>query len=75
MISKKTKVGRKIKYTRREQFTSCHNILEDIYNRHKDKRKLLSKQELDRIDVYLLTSKYTPKPKGMMVRTNVLRGR
>ena len=51
MISKKTKVGRKIKYTRREQFNSCHNILEDIYNRHKDKRTLLSKQELDRIDV------------------------
>tara|TARA_R100000152_G_C6780463_1_gene213237 strand:- start:3027 stop:3251 length:225 start_codon:yes stop_codon:yes gene_type:complete len=59
---------RKIKYNRTEQLKVAHKNIQDIYDRHKDKRKVLSKEELNSLELYLKTSKNTSNPLGRMLR-------
>ena len=51
-------------YTRREQLINAHNILKKIFERHSDKRKVISKEELESIDAYLKTSRFVPNLDG-----------
>lgn len=77
MKPKKRREGKPsiIRYSRIEQLRVAHKIISEIHGRHKDKRKLLSKKELDELLVYLSTCRFTPDPNGRMRRISSKVGR
>ena len=53
-----------MRYTIIQQLSNAHTIIKKIFDRNKDKRKLLSKGEMAAMEKYLSTSRYRATPEG-----------
>ena len=67
MTKKKIERERKKKlFTRSEQIRHGYKIISSIFARNKNERKVLSKEEMDRMLSYLVSSKPTKEPTTML---------